>query len=99
MNRFSRFILGCVGMCVVAVVASPPSSSAWHQKELSSSTTGVPNVMVLNEDQLKGKWKQFKGELKGNGATLRTMTSCTSREVATSLKGKSRSATELGRMK
>jgi len=64
MNRFSRFMMGGVGLCVVAVVASPLSSAAWHQKELSISSTGVPIVMVLNEDQLKGKWKQFKGELK-----------------------------------
>lgn len=64
MNNFSRIIMVGVGMCVLAVVASPMSSAAWHQKGLSISSTGVPIVMVLNEDQLKGKWKQFKGDLK-----------------------------------
>jgi uncharacterized protein YjbJ (UPF0337 family) len=64
MNRFGRIMMGGVGMCVVAVVASPLSSSAWHQKGLSIFSTSVPIVMVLNEDQLKGNWKQFKGELK-----------------------------------
>jgi len=64
MNNFSRIIMVGVGMCVLAVVASPMSSAAWHPKGLSISSTGVPIVMVLNEDQLKGKWKQFKGDLK-----------------------------------
>ena len=64
MNNFSRIIMVGVGMSVLAVVASPMSSAAWHQKGLSISSTGVPVVMVLNEDQLKGKWKQFKGDLK-----------------------------------
>ena len=64
MNNFARIIMVGVGMCVQAVVASPMSSAAWHQKGLSISSTGVPIVMVLNEDQLKGKWKQFKGDLK-----------------------------------
>ena len=64
MNNFSRIIMVGVGMCALAVVASPMSSAAWHQKGLSISSTGVPIVMVLNEDQLKGKWKQFKGDLK-----------------------------------
>jgi uncharacterized protein YjbJ (UPF0337 family) len=64
MKNFARIIMVSVGMCVLAVVASPMSSAAWHQKGLSISSTGVPIVMVLNEDQLKGKWKQFKGDLK-----------------------------------
>jgi uncharacterized protein YjbJ (UPF0337 family) len=64
MNNITRFMMLGVGMCVAAVAASPMSSSAWHQKELSIPGTDVPIVMVLNEDQLKGKWKQFKGELK-----------------------------------
>lgn len=64
MSAFTRIMMVGVGMCVVAVVASPMSSAAWHQKGLSISSPGVPIVMVLNEDQFKGKWKQFKGELK-----------------------------------
>jgi uncharacterized protein YjbJ (UPF0337 family) len=64
MNTFTRIMMVGVGMCAVAVVAAPISSAAWHQKGPSISSTDVPIVMVLNEDQLKGKWKQFKGELK-----------------------------------
>jgi len=64
MNNVNRIMIVGVGMCVVAVAASPMSSAAWHQKGLSISSSGVPIIMVLNEDQLKGKWKQFKGELK-----------------------------------
>jgi uncharacterized protein YjbJ (UPF0337 family) len=64
MKNLTRIMLVGVGMSVTAVAASPMSSSAWHQNELSISNTGVPFVLVLNEDQFKGKWKQFKGELK-----------------------------------
>ena len=64
MNSITRIMMVGIGMCVVTIAASPVSSLAWHQKEVSISSTGVPIVMVLNEDQLKGKWKQFKGELK-----------------------------------
>ena len=64
MNNIIRFMIVGVGMCLVAVTLSPSSSTAWHQKGLSLSSTDVPIVLALNEDQLKGKWKQFKGELK-----------------------------------
>jgi uncharacterized protein YjbJ (UPF0337 family) len=64
MNNITRIMMIGAGMSVVAVSAPPMSSAVWHQNEFSSSGTGVQIVMVLNEDQLKGKWKQFKGELK-----------------------------------
>lgn len=48
---------------MAAFAVSPMSSSA-HQKEFSISSTDAPFVMVLNEDQFNGKWKQFKGQLK-----------------------------------
>jgi uncharacterized protein YjbJ (UPF0337 family) len=64
MNNITRIMMVALGMCVVAVAASPMSAAAWHQKGLSISGTSFPIVLVLNEDQLKGKWKQFKGELK-----------------------------------
>lgn len=64
MNNVNRIMIVGVGMCVVAVAASRMSSAAWPEKGLSISSSSVPIIMVLNEDQLKGKWKQFKGELK-----------------------------------
>jgi uncharacterized protein YjbJ (UPF0337 family) len=64
MNNITRIMMVALGMCVVAAAASPMSAAAWHQKGLSISGTSFPIVLVLNEDQLKGKWKQFKGELK-----------------------------------
>src|SRR5262245_53907854 len=63
MNNITRIMMVGAGIGVVAV-ATPPMTSAWHQNEFSISSTGVPIVMVLNQDQLKGKWKQFKGDLK-----------------------------------
>jgi len=63
MNNITRIMMVGAGISVVAV-ATPPMTSAWHQNEFSISSTGVPIVMVLNQDQLKGKWKQFKGDLK-----------------------------------
>jgi uncharacterized protein YjbJ (UPF0337 family) len=69
-NLIQRKIVG-VGMCVVTVVASPMPLAAWHQKGPSVSSTDVPIVMVLNEDQLKGKWKQSRGELKKKWGNFR----------------------------
>ena len=51
-------------MGVVAVAVTTTPSSAWYQKDFSTSNTAVPFTLVLNEDQFQGKWKQFKGELK-----------------------------------
>ena len=64
MNNLIQSMMVDVGICVVAVVASPLSSVALNQKASSISSTGSPIFVALNEDQLKGKWKQFKGELK-----------------------------------
>jgi uncharacterized protein YjbJ (UPF0337 family) len=64
MKNITRVVMVIVGLNVAAVATSPMSSSAWNQKGFSISSTGVPLVMVFNEDQFKGKWKQFKGELK-----------------------------------
>ena len=64
MKNITGTMIVSVGLSVAAITASPVSSSAWLQKEFSSSSTGAPFVRVLNEDQFNGKWKQFKGELK-----------------------------------
>lgn len=64
MKNITRVVMVTVGLSVTAVIASPMSSSAWNQREFSISGPDAPFIMVLNEDQLKGKWKQFKGELK-----------------------------------
>ena len=64
MKSITRAMMLGVGLSVATVAASPMSASEWHQKEFSISSTGVPFVRVLNEDQFKGKLKQFKGELK-----------------------------------
>ena len=64
MKHITRTMIVGVGLIVAAVAAFPMSSSAWHQNEFSLSSTAAPFALVLNEDQFKGKWKQFKGELK-----------------------------------
>jgi uncharacterized protein YjbJ (UPF0337 family) len=64
MKNIISLVMVTVGLSVMAVVASPMYSSAGNQKEFSTSGTDTPFIMVLNEDQFKGKWKQFKGELK-----------------------------------
>ena len=67
MKNLSRISLAGFCIIVLAVALAPMPASAWHQKELSISGTTAPFtplVLVLNEDQFKGKWKQFKGELK-----------------------------------
>jgi uncharacterized protein YjbJ (UPF0337 family) len=53
-----------IGLSVAGVVLSPTTSSAWQQNAFTISSTGGPIVLVLNEDQFKGKWKLFKSELK-----------------------------------
>jgi uncharacterized protein YjbJ (UPF0337 family) len=70
MKHITRIMMVGVGLSVAAVAASPMSSSAWHQQAFSISSTGVPFILVLNEDQLKGNWKQFKGELKKKWANF-----------------------------
>lgn len=47
----------------VIITAQTPSW-AWPQNNLFFSTESIPSVLVINEDQFQGKWKQFKGELK-----------------------------------
>jgi uncharacterized protein YjbJ (UPF0337 family) len=42
----------------------------WQQQEFSSSCTAGDLVLVLNKDQFKGKWKQFKGELMKKGGNF-----------------------------
>ena len=64
MKNITRTMMLGVGLSIAAAAASPISSSAWHQKDFSISSTSGPFVLVLNEDQFNGKWKQFKGELK-----------------------------------
>ena len=55
MKHLTRVMMVSVGLSVTAVAASPMSSSAWYQTEFSISSTGVPFVRILNEDQFKGK--------------------------------------------
>ncbi len=65
MKNITRVVMMTVGLSVTATIAFPLSSFAWNQKEFSISGSEAPSfIMVLNEDQFKGKWKQFKGELK-----------------------------------
>ena len=64
MKTMARTLMVGIGLNVAVAALSPMSSSAWHPCYFSVSDTGIPIVMVLNEDQFKGKWKQFKGELK-----------------------------------
>ena len=62
--RAISIMIGLTVFSLVAVPMIPTPASAWHQKEFSGSRTAAELVLVLNEDQFKGKWKQFKGELK-----------------------------------
>jgi len=64
MKNITRVVMVTVGLSVTATAVSPMSSFAWNQNGFSISAPNVPFIMVLNEDQFKGKWKQFKGELK-----------------------------------
>lgn len=70
MKHITRTMIVGVGLSVAAVATSPMSSSAWPHKEFSISSTAAPFALVLNEDQLKGNWKQFKGELKKKWANF-----------------------------
>jgi uncharacterized protein YjbJ (UPF0337 family) len=62
MNTMARTLMVGIGACIVALTLSPAMSAA-HQNH-SSSNTGGPIILALNDDQFAGKWKQFKGELK-----------------------------------
>jgi len=64
MKNIARPLMVGIGLSMATVALSPMSSPAWHPSDFSVSGTDAQIVMVLNEDQFKGKWKQFKGELK-----------------------------------
>ena len=63
MKTTARTMMVGIGLSIAALTMSPTTSTA-HQNHQSSSNTGGPLVLALNEDQFAGKWKQFKGELK-----------------------------------
>jgi hypothetical protein len=72
-------IIGTQSLAVTAPAWGPVMNDASHAHV----------VPVVNDDQLKGNWKQFKGELKKKWArTSRMMTCCTSKAVQTSWKGR-----------
>lgn len=64
MKTITRALMVGLGLNLAVAALSPMASSAWQPGYFPVSGTGGPIVMVLNEDQFKGKWKQFKGELK-----------------------------------
>jgi uncharacterized protein YjbJ (UPF0337 family) len=64
MKNITRTLIVGIGLSVASVSLSPLSSSAWQENAFSISSTGGPIALVMNEDQFKGKWKQFKGEVK-----------------------------------
>jgi len=64
MRNITRTLIVGIGLSVASVSLFPVSSSAWEQNAFSISISGGPTVLVMNEDQFKGKGKQFKGELK-----------------------------------
>lgn len=70
MKHITRIMMVGVGLSIAAVATSPMSSSAWPHKEFSISSTAAPVALALNEDQFKGNWKQFKGELKKKWANF-----------------------------
>jgi len=59
----ARSMMVGIGISIAALAISPTMSAA-DQKQDTSSQTGPPLLLALNDDQLTGKWKQFKGELK-----------------------------------
>ena len=63
MKTTARTMMVGIGLSIAALAMSPTMSAA-HQNHQSSSNTGGPLALALNEDQFAGKWKQFKGELK-----------------------------------
>ena len=48
----------------LVIIATHMPTWAGPQKDVSPAPTSPPSVLVINEDQFQGKWKQFKGELK-----------------------------------
>lgn len=49
---------------VLAVWSAPVSGGMTAAFNWGSISEQSPAVLVVNEDQLKGQWKQFKGEMK-----------------------------------
>jgi uncharacterized protein YjbJ (UPF0337 family) len=53
-----------LSLSALAITATHKSSWAMPQNDDSLSTTAAHSVLVINDDQFQGKWKQFKGDLK-----------------------------------
>ncbi len=53
-----------LSLSALAAISCWPSWASSSQKDFSFSTTAIHPILVINEDQFQGKWKQFKGELK-----------------------------------
>jgi uncharacterized protein YjbJ (UPF0337 family) len=64
MKMRSRTLMSVLSLSALAAISSWPSSASTPQKDFSFSTTAIHPILVINEDQFQGKWKQFKGELK-----------------------------------
>jgi uncharacterized protein YjbJ (UPF0337 family) len=60
----SRTLMIVLSLSALAAISSWPSWASSSQKDFSFSTTAIHPILVINEDQFQGKWKQFKGELK-----------------------------------
>jgi hypothetical protein len=64
MKMGTRTLLIVLSLSALAITATLKSSWAMPQNDVSLSTTAGHSVLVINDDQFQGKWKQFKGDLK-----------------------------------
>ena len=99
MRNITRTLIVGIGLSVASVSLFPVLSSAWEQNAFSISISGGPPVLVMNEDQFKGKWKQFKGELKKKWGNFTDDDLLYIEGSPTSLMEKFRSVMGIGKMK
>ena len=65
MKMSSRTLMMILSLsALTATTTYWPSWASTPQKNISFSARAAHSVLVINEDQFQGKWKQFKGELK-----------------------------------
>ena len=64
-RTYVGLLAGSFGLAAATAWPVPLQAATSYQFSRSDSADAfVPSLLVMNEDQFKGKWKQFKGELK-----------------------------------
>jgi uncharacterized protein YjbJ (UPF0337 family) len=64
MKLTTLILSAAVAVGVASTITLWPAEAAYQAAQPPASVEVSPILLVMNQDQFKGKWKQFKGDLK-----------------------------------